>query len=271
MMRLMLIIGLLISSYTYGKWDSNYHTQSSSQFERGKKAIDSLNLQGDENILDVGCGTGRTTNYCASQLTTGHVHGTDFSQDMIDFAKETYKNIDHISFEYLNVLDLNIDSEFDIVYSFFCLHWIAEQEHAIKNIVRSLKPGGKALLYVNCESDLMQRYYKASAEVLNDNPELQQNSSKFIFLNPTETWIQWITNAGGSTINYEFVDSTRIFTTPQALKAFLLSLNIEPRMSTEQRELFLDLLIIKLYESYNLATTEPFDYTMKAIILQFNK
>lgn len=271
MVRLMLIISLLIPSYTYGKWDSYYHTQSSSQFERGKEAIDSLNLQGNENILDIGCGTGRTTNYCASQLTTGHVHGTDFSQDMIDFAIQEYKNTDRISFEQLNVLDLPWDSKFDIAYSFFCLHWVANQERAIQNIVRSLKPGGKALLHINCESDLMQRYHKASAEVLNDNPELQQNSSKFIFLTPAEKWIEWITNAGGFNVKYELVDSTRIFTTPQAFKAFLLSLNIEPRMSSEQRELFLELLIIKLYESYNLAITEPFYYTMRSIILHFDK
>ncbi|XP_040074496.1 juvenile hormone acid O-methyltransferase-like [Ixodes scapularis] len=45
---------------------------------------------------------------------------------------------------------------FDRVYSFFCLHWIGDQETAFKNIVDLMKPGGECLLYFNASSSFMR-------------------------------------------------------------------------------------------------------------------
>ncbi len=256
---------------SYSKWDSTYDKQSDFQFEVGKKAIDSLNLRGNETVLDVGCGTGRTTVYCASKMTTGTVHGIDVTKDMVDFANQEYEDMQSVAFEHLSVLDLTYENKFDVVYSFFCLHWVREQEAAIRNIVRSLKSGGKALLYISCENELIHNWNIACNKVLARHPELQKSSLDYVFFQPADRWVEWGEKAGASVTEQRLLDRTKIFNSMQEFKEFTLALNIEPKMSQAQRESFLDQVISELYKIYGLSVSDPFEYTTTTLVLELRK
>lgn len=44
------------------RWDAqHYKKHSKGQYQRGIAAIEKLNLQGNEHVLDIGCGDGRIT------------------------------------------------------------------------------------------------------------------------------------------------------------------------------------------------------------------
>ncbi len=73
--------------------------------------------------------------------------GIDSSKEMIDFSRKmfpssTYANL---KFEHLDVLNMKFESSFDLVTSFACLHWVKDHLGVLKNVKRSLKPGGKLL------------------------------------------------------------------------------------------------------------------------------
>src|SRR5262249_39922285 len=52
----------------------------------------------------------------------------------------------NLRFEVADARRLPYRSEFDLVVSFNALHWVQEQEDALRNMRAALKPGGRALL-----------------------------------------------------------------------------------------------------------------------------
>lgn len=107
-----------------------------SQF--GKDLIEILAPEKEEDILDIGCGTGDLTNTISTYES--NVRGIDKSENMIVQATEKYP---HIDFKVEDVLKLEYEHEFDAVFSNATLHWVKEPEKALQCIHRSLKPGGR--------------------------------------------------------------------------------------------------------------------------------
>src|SRR3954471_23266509 len=72
------------------EWDArSYHTVSEPQFEWGKRVLSSLELAGDETVVDAGCGTGRLTALLADRLPNGSIVALDRSDNMAGVAAKT--------------------------------------------------------------------------------------------------------------------------------------------------------------------------------------
>jgi trans-aconitate 2-methyltransferase len=104
-----------------------------------------LHLQGTERVLDLGCGSGKVTAEIAARVHQGTVVGVDSSAEMIAFASAHFRR-PHLRFETGDVRRLMFRQEFDLVVSFNALHWIPEQEEALRSIRSALKPDGLAQL-----------------------------------------------------------------------------------------------------------------------------
>ena len=67
------------------EWDaSSYDRVSDPQIAMARDVIDRLDLQGDERVLDAGCGTGRVTALVAERVPDGHVIAVDGSEAMVE-------------------------------------------------------------------------------------------------------------------------------------------------------------------------------------------
>lgn len=101
-------------------------------------------------ILEIGCGSGRNLLPFAKQGFD--CYGIDFSKNMIKFAKEYCKKYNFkINLKKARAEELPFqDSSFDYVLSIATLHHLnrKEQELAVKEMARVLKPGGIALVAV---------------------------------------------------------------------------------------------------------------------------
>ncbi len=129
------------------QWDArHYHEHSKPQEEAALQALSSLNLQGNEHVLDIGCGEGRITAEIAKKVPNGFVVGIDLSHEMIEYASNNFSNIKNLTFQQLNAEDLTFEEEFDYVVSFSSFHWIKQQQKVLASIAKSLKPSGKFLL-----------------------------------------------------------------------------------------------------------------------------
>ncbi len=115
--------------------------------------------KGDENVLDVGTGSGLLMIGAAKHLTTGKSYGIDIfnSYDLSDNTiahTELNSRIEGVEdkTEILseNILKTNFSDEFfDVIVSNLCLHNIydkKERTQACKEIYRILKPGGIAII-----------------------------------------------------------------------------------------------------------------------------
>jgi trans-aconitate methyltransferase len=120
-------------------WNAHlYDTSLKYVADYGKELVALLNPKKDERILDLGCGTGDLTIEIAQK--GAHVIGLDNSETMLRRAREKYPKIEFMQGD---AIDFKLEEPVDAVFSNAVLHWVTQQEMAVKNIYASLKKGGR--------------------------------------------------------------------------------------------------------------------------------
>jgi trans-aconitate 2-methyltransferase len=129
------------------EWNaSEYARISTLQAAMAEEALGSLDLKGNERILDIGCGNGKTTAEIAARVPQGEVVGVDASAEMIAFAAAHGALHPNLQFAVADARQLPYQHEFDLVVSFNALHWIPDQDRALRSIRATLKDTGLAQL-----------------------------------------------------------------------------------------------------------------------------
>jgi SAM-dependent methyltransferase len=128
------------------------------KFEVWAELLDQLQLRGDEEILDLGCGRGAVLLSAAQHLTSGRAVGVDLwrRRDQSGNAlAQTRRNAasegvaDKVELITGDIVDLPFaSSSFDRVLSSLVLHNLSNrgQRRALAEAVRVLRPGGRLLL-----------------------------------------------------------------------------------------------------------------------------
>ncbi|MGH6905937.1 MAG: class I SAM-dependent methyltransferase [Geminicoccaceae bacterium] len=131
------------------EWDAKgYSERNSLQKWLAQEHLALLELDGTERVLDIGCGDGWITAEIARRLGSGSVLGIDPSTRMIDFAKAHYAEAEYpnLAFAVGDATALPFRREYDLVVSFNALHWVRDQNAALRGIREALKPTGRAFL-----------------------------------------------------------------------------------------------------------------------------
>ncbi len=106
------------------------------------KMLDFVELNGQKNLLEIGCGSGFITKYIANKYG-GEVTGIDIDPRQIELAKEGSAYRGNISYLEGDATNLPFkDNKFDIVISVGVLHHIENWLDALKEMKRVLKLGG---------------------------------------------------------------------------------------------------------------------------------
>jgi trans-aconitate 2-methyltransferase len=124
-------------------WDaSTYDRVSDIQAEWSREVIDRLELNGDETVLDAGCGSGRVTKLLLERLPEGRVIAVDASASMIEKAREALPG-DRTEFVVSDLLALELTREVDAIFSNATLHWILDHRRLFERLHAALRPGGR--------------------------------------------------------------------------------------------------------------------------------
>jgi len=119
------------------KWNAADYAKVGGFVSRlGAAALDLLDPQPSERILDVGCGEGTLARRIVERGAT--VLGIDNSPEMVEAARAG--GIDALL---LDAADMQFFAEFDAAFSNATLHWVLAKEQAARAIFRALKPGGR--------------------------------------------------------------------------------------------------------------------------------
>lgn len=107
-------------------------------------------LQGDERILDIGCGDGKITADISKFVPNGSVLGIDLSEPMIEWAQKQYHPTEYpnVSFQLGGFIEPNVQEQFDLIVSFCALLHSGDPQKGIYAIASLLKPKGKLLILV---------------------------------------------------------------------------------------------------------------------------
>ncbi|QIL41879.1 class I SAM-dependent methyltransferase [Pedobacter sp. HDW13] len=122
----------------------------------GKTTEKMLNMAGvttGQNLLDIAAGAGEQSITAARMVgPTGRVLATDISANILEYAKQMAAQVglSNIDTAVMDGEKLTLDDEtFDVVISRVGLIYFPDQQKALKEMLRVLKPGGKiaAIVY----------------------------------------------------------------------------------------------------------------------------
>jgi trans-aconitate 2-methyltransferase len=128
-----------------GDWNaSRYDKVADPQTRWGAEVLARLPLEGDETVLDAGCGTGRVTELLLGRLPRGRVVALDFSAAMLEQAKQRLApflgRVEYVQADLGQHLPL--EEPVDAVLSTATFHWVMDHDALFANLGGALKPGG---------------------------------------------------------------------------------------------------------------------------------
>jgi trans-aconitate 2-methyltransferase len=126
-------------------WDGRTYDRVADPMARwGATVLERLPLDGNERVLDAGCGSGRVTERLAQRLPRGRVIALDGSTSMVDAARQRLARFG-ARIEYV-VADLGtplpIDGLVDAVLSTATFHWVPDHDALFANLAVVMRPGG---------------------------------------------------------------------------------------------------------------------------------
>ena len=125
----------------------------------GAAALDLLDPQPGERILDIGCGEGTLTVKIVERGAT--VLGVDNSPELVTAARA-------IGIEVLDMdaADMTFAAEFDAAFTNAVLHWMLDKQRVARATFQALKPGGRFAGEMGGEGNLRRLREALDAELV---------------------------------------------------------------------------------------------------------
>jgi len=146
-----------------GTWDERFHTPMLSSFL--EKLVPQFGLKTEQNILDVGTGTGVTIPYLIRAVgPSGLVTAIDYSEKMVQICKTKHSHIKNVSIKVGNIEDAFPAESFDAIICFGVFPHLDNKENALQNINNMLKPSGKLVIAHAISSEELKAHHKKVSE-----------------------------------------------------------------------------------------------------------
>jgi len=134
--------------------------------ESAKNMAALLHLRGDEDVLDVACGTGHAALAIAPLLPRGRVTAVDFSPGMLAQARRKAETLKLANIEFLerDMQSLGFSANpFDIAVCAFGIFFVTDMETQLGHIGSMIKPGGRIMI-----SSFREYYFSPMKELFFD-------------------------------------------------------------------------------------------------------
>ena len=153
---------------TTTEWDAVSYEELADPMTRwGANFLEFVRLEGDEAVVDAGCGTGRVTELLLGRLPEGTLLAVDVSEKMVEVAAGRFAGDGRVVVERQDLLDLDAEEPADVIFSTATFHWILDHDRLFQRLAENLKPGG--LLAAQCGgSGNVARVLAAAGEVMQE-------------------------------------------------------------------------------------------------------
>ncbi|MGH9492625.1 MAG: class I SAM-dependent methyltransferase [Terriglobales bacterium] len=232
-------------------WDgAAYQRLSDPQFRWGMGVLDSIELGGDECVLDLGCGSGRLTAELAARLPRGRVIAVDASPSMIATARELLapRFGERVTFIEGDALELALDSVADLAFSTAVFHWIHDHARLFRVIHRALKPGGRLVAQCGGGANLARMRGRADQLIRDARfaAFFRDWRNPWNYTTPEET-AALLRAAGFSEVETGLEETPTTFDDAEAFRQFVRTVVLRPYLAAisdeARRAEFLDTLV----------------------------
>ena len=129
-------------SYADG-WDGHEPSAAkvASRLEQAQKL---LKFEHGMSVIEIGCGTGKTTSWIVDTVGAGNVVAVDFSSKMIEQAIKKPIEAEFVCADVCQAPP--VDRQFDVVFCFHCFPHFRDQAAGLINLTENLKPDGRLII-----------------------------------------------------------------------------------------------------------------------------
>ncbi len=120
-------------------------------------AFSHLNINGSENVLDIGCGGGAALKKMSSVINTGHLVGADYSPVSVELSKKN--NCDDINSGKIEIIQASVeslpfqDNSFNVIYTVESFYFWSNPLENLKEVRRVLADNGVFLIVADIYGD----------------------------------------------------------------------------------------------------------------------
>ncbi|MCF8391572.1 MAG: class I SAM-dependent methyltransferase [Bacteroidales bacterium] len=139
----------IMNSITFGKYNRFIY-----------QAVQDMDIQTDDQILDLGCGTGKNAMLMSGYLgEKGGITGMDVSPVMGKLFMEKHGKDSRFEFKQERIdIPFKLEKKYDTVLISFVIHGLPHEhrKNLIQNAYNHLKPGGKLMILDYAEFDMAE-------------------------------------------------------------------------------------------------------------------
>jgi trans-aconitate 2-methyltransferase len=161
----------------------------------GEAVLEWLELDGEERVLDAGCGTGQVTALLRGRLPAGHVVALDGSPSMIERASARLgdERITYVVADLQRPLPID---PVDAVLSTATFHWVLDHDALFANLGAVMRPGGQLAAQCGGEGNIAS--IEAALRAMGDDfrgskhyagPEETRTRLELAGFTDIETWL----------------------------------------------------------------------------------
>jgi trans-aconitate 2-methyltransferase len=209
-------------------WNAaSYDRVADPQARWGAEVLERLPLQGDETVLDAGCGTGRVTELLLGRLPRGRVVALDASASMLEQARGRLARFgDRVAYVQADLgRPLPLPDRVDAVLSTATFHWVMDHDALFANLAAVLRPGGR--LVAQCGGfGNVARFIEVARSV---DPDFVRNPHIFQTAEATKRRLE---RAGFDEIDTWLSDAPTPFESTAQLEAFLETVCLRVHIAT---------------------------------------
>jgi trans-aconitate 2-methyltransferase len=125
------------------EWNAQAYNRLNNPMQTwGEAMVERLALRGDETALDLGCGSGRLTEFLLRRLPKGRVIAVDRSANMLEAAREHLEPEfgDRVEYLQASLDEINMHEAADLAFSNAAFHWIRDHPRLFRAIFEALRP-----------------------------------------------------------------------------------------------------------------------------------
>ncbi len=181
----------------FSEISAKYEEDSIAQKSASDILFELLDIQPNDNVLDLGCGTGHISKLI-KEKTSGGVVGVDSSEGMIEKAKEKYAE-EGLSFRVCSAEQLDYESEFEVIFCNSVFQWFVDPKQALKACYNALRDRGRMAMQAPATDNYCPNFLRAVEEVKRDDSTKEIFGSftrPWLFLNTAEEYAELFAGAG---------------------------------------------------------------------------